>query len=135
MNKMESGKVEGGKRVKVCVPTMGDRGLDEHVSEHFGRAPTFTVIELETNQVKVLPNTSQHMGGSGYPPQIMADAGVDVMLCSGLGPRAIGMFEQFGIEVYVGAIGTVKETVQAWQAGRLQVATDENACKMHRDRH
>jgi predicted Fe-Mo cluster-binding NifX family protein len=64
----------------------------------------------------------------------MADAGVDVMLCSGLGPRAISMFEQLGIEVYVGAYGTVREAVQAWQEGRLQVATDENACRMHRHR-
>ena len=118
--------------MKVCVPTIGERGLDESVSEHFGRAPTFTIIDLNTNEVKVLQNTSEHMGGSGYPPQIMADAGVDTMLCSGLGPRAIQMFEQFGIEVYVGACGTVKEAIQGWQAGKLQVATDENACKIHR---
>ncbi|MGQ9718519.1 MAG: NifB/NifX family molybdenum-iron cluster-binding protein [Nitrososphaerales archaeon] len=113
---------------------MSYRGLDDNVSEHFGRAPTFTIIDLGTNEVKVLPNTSEHMGGSGYPPQILADAGVDVMLCSGLGPRAIQMFEQFGIEVYVGAYGTVREAIQAWQAGRLQVATDENACRTHRHR-
>jgi predicted Fe-Mo cluster-binding NifX family protein len=118
--------------LKVCVPTMGDKGFDESVSEHFGRAPTFTIIDVKTNEAKVLSNTSQHMGGSGYPPQIMVNAGVDVMLCSGLGPRAIQMFEEFGIEVYVGAYGTVREAVQAWQAGKLQVATDENACKAHK---
>ena len=120
--------------MKVCVPTMGNMGLNENVSEHFGRAPTFTIINIDTNEVKVVPNTSEHMGGSGYPPEIMANEGVDLMLCSGLGPRAIKMFEQFGIEVYVGAYGTVKEAIQAWQAGRLQVATDANACKMHRHR-
>jgi len=124
----------GGEKVKVAVPTMGSNGLDEHVSEHFGRAPTFTVVDMATNEVKVIPNTSEHMGGSGYPPEIMASAGVEVMLCSGLGPRAIGMFEQCGIEVYVGASGTVRDAIQAWQAGRLYVATDENACRMHRHR-
>ena len=118
--------------VKVSIPTLGNLGLDEYVSEHFGRAPTFTIVDLETNEVKVIPNTSQHMGGEGYPPEIMARQGVEVMLCSGLGPRAIALFEQLGIEVYVGAYGTVRETIQAWQAGRLQMATDENACKAHR---
>jgi len=118
--------------VKICVPTLGDRGLDEYVSEHFGRAPTFTIVDLKTNEVKVIPNTSQHMGGKGYPPEIMAQLGVEVMICSGIGPRAISLFENFGIEVYVGAHGTVRETIQAWQAGRLQMATDENACKAHR---
>ena len=118
--------------MKVCIPTMGNKGLDENVSEHFGQAPTFTISNTDTNEVKVVPNTSEHRGGTGYPPQIMADEGVEVMLCSGIGSRAISMFEQFGIEVYVGAHGTAKESIQAWQEGRLQVATDANACKNHR---
>lgn len=120
--------------MKIAIPTIGNKGLKEYVSEHFGRAPTFTIVDLATNEVKIIPNTSEHMGGSGYPPEIMANAGVEVMLCCGLGPRAIQMFEQYGIEVYVGAYGTVENTIQEWQAGKLQVATDENACKMHRHR-
>jgi predicted Fe-Mo cluster-binding NifX family protein len=123
-----------GENMKVAIPTMGNNGMDEYVSEHFGRAPTFTVVDLGTNEVRVIPNTSEHMGGSGYPPEILANAGVKVMLCRGLGPRAINMFEQYGIEVYVGASGTVRDAIQAWQAGRLNVATDENACRMHRHR-
>jgi len=42
------------------------------------------------------------------------------------------MFEQLGIEVYVGASGTVKDAVSAFQAGKLVEASDANACKMHR---
>jgi predicted Fe-Mo cluster-binding NifX family protein len=120
--------------MKICVPTIGDKGLDEYISEHFGRAPTFTIIDLKTNEVKVLPNRGEHMGGTGHMPQILADEGINAVLCSGLGPRAINMFEQLGVEVYVGAFGTVRETIQAWQEGRLQVATSGNACKMHRHR-
>ena len=26
--------------MKVCVPTMGNTGLDEAICQHFGRAPT-----------------------------------------------------------------------------------------------
>jgi predicted Fe-Mo cluster-binding NifX family protein len=74
------------------------------------------------------------LGGSGLPPEIMRNHNVDVMVCSGLGPRAIRMFEQFGIEVYVGAYGTVREAIQAWQSGKLQQATDETACKMHKQK-
>jgi predicted Fe-Mo cluster-binding NifX family protein len=132
MMRKQEGSNEGGEKMKVAVPTMGNSGMDEYVSEHFGRAPTFTVVDLDKNDVKVLPNTSEHMGGVGYPPELMAKEGVYVMLCSGLGPRAIGMFEQYGIEVYVGASGTVRDAIKAWQAGMLQEATDENACKMHR---
>lgn len=117
--------------LKVSVPSMGHRGLDEHVGEHFGRVPTYTVVDIETNEVKILDNTSEHMGGSGYPPEIMAQAGVDVMLCGGLGRRAIMMFEEMGIHVFVGANGTVRDAISQWQTGVLQEATDENACRQH----
>lgn len=132
MQRLSNSSGVKSRKVRLCIPTMGYKGLDEQVSQHFGRAPTFTIVDLATNDVKVLPNRSLHMGGSGYPPEIMAKAGVEVMLCSGLGPRAIHMFEGFGIEVYVGAYGTVRDTLRAWQAGKLQMATDENACRMHR---
>ena len=117
--------------MKVCVPTVGYGGLEEHVGEHFGRVPTYTIFDTETNEVKVIENTSEHMGGSGYPPEILAREGVEIMLCSGLGRRAIGLFEQFGIMVYVGAMGTVRNALDMWKEGGLQPATDETACKKH----
>ncbi|MCP8312728.1 MAG: NifB/NifX family molybdenum-iron cluster-binding protein [Candidatus Methylarchaceae archaeon HK02M1] len=123
-----------GEKMKVCVPTIGYGGLDDYVSVHFGRAPTFTVVDLETNEVEVLPNTGEHMGGSGHPPQIMVNVVLDVILCSGLGWRAARMFEQLDIEVYVGARGTVREAIREWKAGMLQTVTDENVCRMHKHR-
>jgi len=117
--------------MKVCIPTMGNKGLDEQIGEHFGRVPAFTIVDTETNEVEVIPNTSHHMGGSGYPPELMQKKGVDIMLCSNLGHRAIGMFEEFGIEVYIGAYGTVKDTIRMWENNMLQMATDKNACKQH----
>ena len=123
--------------MKVCIPTMGKRGLDDSVGEHFGRVPTYTIVDLETDEVKVVPNVSHHMGGQGDPPEIMAREGVNVMVCQGLGRRAISMFEGFGITVYIGAIGTVRDAVSAFKQDRLQKATVDDACGKHafRDRH
>jgi predicted Fe-Mo cluster-binding NifX family protein len=115
--------------MKIAIPTVGDKGLDDEVSPHFGRAPTFTILDTETNDVKIVENTSEHMGGVGKPPEIMQREGVEVMLCSGLGPRAIQMFMHFGIEIFVGAAGTVREAIALWKSGRLQEATDATACK------
>ena len=42
--------------MKICMPTMGNGGLDGRVGEHFGRVPTYTIVDLETNNVKVVPN-------------------------------------------------------------------------------
>jgi len=123
--------------MKICIPTMGENGLDNLVGEHFGRVPTYTIVDLDTNNVKVIPNTSHHMGGQVDPPEIMAREGVNVMICQGLGRRAITMFEEFGIEVYIGASGTVKDAIEAFKQGTLQKASEGDACEQHafRDRH
>jgi len=111
---------------------MGNKGMEDQVSEHFGRAPTFTVVDTDTKKVEVLQNVSEHMGGTGLPPEHLSKAGVKIMLSSGMGPRAITMFQQFGIAVFFGARGTVKETVALWKGGKLAPATQEGACKDHR---
>ena len=123
--------------MKICIPTMGENGLDNIVGEHFGRVPTYTIVDLDTNEVKVISNTSEHAGGQGYPPEIMAKEGVNAMICQGLGRRAISMFEQMGIEVYIGASGTVRDVVEAFKQGALQKASEGDACGQHafRDQH
>ena len=128
---MDQSNSRRGEVMKVCIPTMGKRGLDEQVGEHFGRVPTYTIVDTETKEVTVIDNTSEHMGGRGYPPEIIAKTGTQAMLCSGLGRRAIAMFEDLGIMVYVGANGTVMDTLTMFNEGQLQPATDANACKQH----
>jgi len=119
--------------MKVCIPTTGEGGIDDLIGQHFGRVPSYTVVDLDTNEVNVIPNTSEHMGGVGLPPESISKTGTHIMLCSGLGPKAVHMFEQYGIDVFVGAQGTVSDVIKAWQQGELTEATDENACKEHRD--
>lgn len=117
-----------GEKMRICVPTEGNGGLDDRVGEHFGRSPTYTIYDTETGEVEILPNTSEHLGGSGLPAELLAQAGVDVVLCAGLGRRAMALLSQYGIEVYTGAFGTVREALQAWQAGRLSGA---EPCERH----
>ena len=123
--------------MKICIPTVGNNGLDDTIGEHFGRVPTYTIINLDNDEVKVIPNTSQHTGGIGYPPEIMVKEGVNAMVCRGLGRRAISMFEEFGIDVYIGATGTVKDAIEDFKQGRLQKASESDACGRHafQDQH
>lgn len=114
--------------MKVSIPCMGDRGKDEKVSSHFGRAPAFVVYDDETDEMKTVSNTSEHMGGSGKPPELMAEEGVDVMLTSNLGRRAVDMFDRIGIKVYCGASGTVGDAIEQWKNGELEEASKAEAC-------
>lgn len=117
--------------MKIGIPSMGEKGLDEQVGEHFGRVPTYTIVDLDSDEVKVVDNTSHHMGGRGDPPEIMKQQGVCAMLCRGLGRRAIDLFQQLGIDVYIGASGSVRDTVEAFKQGQLKQATMGDGCQQH----
>jgi len=122
---------------KVCVPTAAHGGLDDLVGEHFGRVPTYTIYDSETDTVEIIDNTSEHAGGSGLPGDILSGLGIDVLLCSGLGQRAIGILTGNGIEVCVGVSGTADEAIEAWKKGNLSKASEGDACEKHafHDRH
>lgn len=121
--------------MKVSIPTRDETGLDGLVEQHFGKAPTYTILDTENQEISVIPNTSEHMGGVGLPPEYLHQNGVDIMLCAGLGFKAVQMFESFGIQVFVGAGGTVRDTLSAWKAGQLQKATADNSCADHGHHH
>lgn len=114
--------------MRVTVPTTGYDGLGEEVNDHIGNAPTWTIVDTETREVRVVENTSNHRGGVGMPPEVIARAGTDVVLCWTLGQRAIDLFRGFGIKVHVGAEGTVAEAIGAWEAGLLPEADEHTDC-------
>ena len=116
---------------RVCVPTAGRGGLEDLVGEHFGRVPTYTIYDTETGEVEIVENTSEHMGGTGLPGEILPNLGIDVLLCTGLGRRALSLLNGSGIEVCTGVTGTAKEAIEAWKGGTLSPAGEENACNRH----
>jgi predicted Fe-Mo cluster-binding NifX family protein len=116
---------------RLCIPTEGSGGLDARIGEHFGRVPTYTLYNSETGEVEVVDNTSEHAGGSGLPGEILAGMGIDVLLCSGLGRRAIGILSENGIEVFTGVSGTAREAIESWKGRSLTPASDKDACQKH----
>ncbi len=120
--------------MRVCVPSSGSGGLDDYVGEHFGRVPAYTIVDIDTGEVEVISNESEHMGGSGLPADLLAQEGVDVMICSSLGRKAINLFDQHGITVQVGASGRVREAVKQWKGEKLTEASESDACRQHKFR-
>ena len=115
--------------MKVAIPTDNQGDLGDKVSFHFGRVKNYIIYDTENKKFEVLANTSEHMGGKGLPPELLHQAGVDVMLCSSLGHRALEIFNNFGIEVYCGVQGTVEQAIKNYQDGKLDKANKNNICQ------
>ncbi|MBP1908116.1 NifB/NifX family molybdenum-iron cluster-binding protein [Methanolobus bombayensis] len=121
--------------MKLCIPSMGQNGMEDTVGQHFGKVPFYTLYDTETKETSVISNTSEHNGGTGLPPEIMAKENVDVMLCGGLGRKAVQMFEQYDIDVFIGATGSIQDAVAAWENSSLSKATQNNSCAGHGHDH
>ncbi len=115
--------------MRIVIPTNDKTGLSAEVAQHFGRCNTYTFIDENGTLLEVIDNTSEHMGGKGLPPEVMKEHGADVLLCRGLGSKALSLCKEFEIKVYVCQAETVQEIFNMWKDQALKPAGSEDACK------
>ncbi len=118
--------------MKIVIPTNNKKGLEDTVAEHFGRCLTYTFLNEKGEVVEIIDNPSEHMGGAGLPPELMKKHGADILLCGDLGPRALALCGQLGIDVYVSQAETVKEIFDMWKNNKLKKASTEDVCEEHK---
>jgi predicted Fe-Mo cluster-binding NifX family protein len=111
--------------MRIAVSTETNAGLDAPVAGHFGGCPFFTLIDLEADQVQAVqvvanPYLSGHE--PGQVPEFVHSQGAEVVLAGGMGHRAVGFFEQYGIQPMTGFSGTVRQAVEAYRQGQLSSA-------------
>jgi len=113
---------------RVVVPTIDDSGLDSQLSEHFGRTPYFTVIDLdeksEVSNLKVVPNVGEHAGGSGYAHDLVLELKPNAIIVYGMGPRGLIGFQNARIAVLKANGNTVKEVISAYKEDVLEELTE-----------
>jgi predicted Fe-Mo cluster-binding NifX family protein len=118
--------------MKIVIPTNNKKGLNDKVADHFGRCLTYTFLNEKGRVVEIIDNISEHMGGNGLPPELMKKHGANILLCKDLGPRALNLCQELGIEVYVCQAETVKEIFEMWKNNKLKKAGAEDVCEQHK---
>lgn len=112
--------------MRIAIAADGSQGLDGMVSFHFGRCSHYTLVDVnegKIQRVRVIANPfyGSH-GEEGEVPNFIRNQGVGVMITGGMGPRAIGYFNEFGIEVITGANGGIRDALNNYLSGRLSGA-------------
>lgn len=113
------------KRMKVVIPTEDETGRT--LSGHFGRAPYFAWFQVEDGEIKesgVVPNTSDHFGGTGSPPEKVKALGADALITMGMGMKAINLFQGYGLAVLKATSTSSANNIAELSEGRLQELTE-----------
>jgi len=117
------------KEMKVAIPTKGDGGLDDVTSNVFGRAKTFTIIDIEGEAVKKVeviqnPAVSYKHGAGPIVVKMLIDSGVNVVLAGELGPGSSALLEQHNVTMITVKPGvTVSEAIRkvSWTTMNIQI--------------
>jgi predicted Fe-Mo cluster-binding NifX family protein len=122
--------------MKIALAAEDNRGLEAIISQHFGRCPYYILADVENDkigEVKALENP--FYGSHGQPgevPAFIRSIGAQVIIAGGMGPKAIGFFEQYGIQVATGVSGAVQEVLQLYLSNQIQGASP---CMDHEPHH
>ena len=108
--------------IRIAVPSDGDNFDVANVDEHFGRAPYYLLINIESGRVKHVESIRnpaiEHSPGT--IPELLKKYGVNVVICMGMGRRARMFFEEFGIQIITGARGRIAEIINQFIEGKLE---------------
>jgi predicted Fe-Mo cluster-binding NifX family protein len=91
-------------KLRIAVATNEKNGLGDTVSNVFGRAKTFTIVDTEDEKitgVTILENSaaSYHHGAGPIAVKMLVDEGVEVVLANELGIGASELLKQHNITV------------------------------------
>lgn len=125
--------------MKIAIPATEDSIL----CPHFGHAPYFAVIEVNTETKKIIETTllKPEMGGHSAVPPWLKSLGVSSLIAGGLGSLAIENLNKHEINVFYGAPELpVNRIVELWMKDELELNpqpcnhTHDHDCE-HMDHH
>jgi predicted Fe-Mo cluster-binding NifX family protein len=113
--------------MKIAVATTSG-GLEDNVSPVFGRCSTYTLVEVEGENIKkteIIPNqVASAMGGAGIQAaQLIASQGSEAVIAGNFGPNASTVLIQASVKM-VQAQGNVKDAVVKYANGQLQSVSE-----------
>ena len=91
-----------------------------NVFQHFGKTENFKVYEVEDNKVVSSEVIGSNGTGHGALAGLLAEQGIDVLICGGIGGGAQNALAEAGVQLCSGAQGNTDEVVEALRVNWFQ---------------
>ena len=90
------------------------------VFQHFGRTESFKIYDVEDNKIISSEVISSNGTGHGALAGLLAEQGVNVLICGGIGGGAQAALAAANIKLYGGVSGNADDAVAALLDGNLE---------------
>jgi predicted DNA-binding protein (UPF0251 family)/predicted Fe-Mo cluster-binding NifX family protein len=122
--------------VNICVPVTADLGLESPVSSHFGSAPLFMLVDVNTREARALTNArAVHEHGACRPLDALAGNDIGAIVVGGIGAGALMKLQGAGIRVYRATAPTVAGCLEAFLKNEAGEIGPGGACGRHGNGH
>ena len=105
------------------------------IFQHFGKTESFKVYEVEDNKVVSSEVIGSNGTGHGALAGLLAEQGVNVLICGGIGGGAQTALTEAGIELCAGAQGNTDQAVESYLKGELVSSGANCDHHHHEERH
>ena len=108
--------------MKIAIPVANGK-----LCAHFGHCEHFALIDVDPSQRQILSSTSEVPPAHepGVLPKWLSEMGVDIIIAGGMGMRAQQFFNQYGIQVVIGAQpDTPEQVVMSHLNGSLAIGAN-----------
>jgi predicted Fe-Mo cluster-binding NifX family protein len=114
--------------MRIAIPSEGDKGLEDNVAMHFGKAPYYTFVDVDLENKKILkvevipvPFESHDPGDL---PLFVKEHDGELVMAYGMGIRAQEFFNYMRIKVLTGIYGKIGEVLNLFLEGKIHELID-----------
>lgn len=104
---------------------------DGMVYQHFGHTATFKVYEVQTGKVVDTQMVQTNGSGHGALANLLAQQGVHMLICGGIGGGARVALGEAGIVILGGVSGDADEAVELFLSGLLRFEPNATCAHHH----
>jgi len=118
--------------MKVAITSKG-KTLDSEVETRFSRSPFFVFVNTATGGLNALknPGASAKDAACVDAVRFLVGQGVQVVLTGNVGHNALITMEDTDIRIYLGATGSVRETLVRFNKRKLRRAREPSVGFQH----
>ena len=117
----------------IAIPSMSEGGLNDVMSQRFGRCNSFTFVELQDNEiisVKTIQNQAMNaMGGAGIQAaETVGNNNANIVIAGFIGPNAANALNALKTKIYQAPDKqvTIKELIELYKNNKLEQITSAN---------
>lgn len=122
------------KKKGVSIMRIAVTFENDSVFQHFGHTEQFKIYDAEENKIIKSEVVSTNGQGHGALAGFLKTAGVDVLICGGIGGGAQAALSEAGIKLFGGVTGKADDAVNDFLNGTLKYNPDVK-CSHHGEGH